>query len=72
MKEIEKKEIIDSLRSSKATLPVKLLYDNLGGKLFDAITETEEYTPTKDELSALANSWDNYPRINDPGTIIPG
>ena len=51
MKEVEKKEIIDGLRSSQATLPVKLLYDNLGGKLFDAITETEEYTPTKDELS---------------------
>ena len=56
MKEIEKKEIIDSLRSSKATLPVKLLYDNLGGKLFDAITETEEYTPTKDELSVFSES----------------
>ena len=56
MKEIEKKEIIDGLRSSQATLPVKLLYDSLGGKLFDAITETEEYTPTKDELSVFSEN----------------
>ena len=63
MKEIEKKEIIDGLRSSKATLPVKLLYDNLGGKLFDAITETEEYTPTKDELSVFSESLETIKSI---------
>lgn len=63
MKEIEKKEIIDSLRSSQATLPVKLLYDNLGGKLFDAITETEEYTPTKDELSVFSENLEKIKAI---------
>ena len=63
MKEIEKKEIIDSLRSSQATLPVKLLYDNLGGKLFDAITETKEYTPTKDELSVFSESLEKIKTI---------
>ena len=63
MKEIEKKEIIDNLRASQATLPVKLLYDNLGGKLFDAITATEEYTPTKDELSVFSENLEKIKAI---------
>jgi dimethylhistidine N-methyltransferase len=37
-----------------ARLPPKLFYDALGARLFDAITELDEYTPTRTEAAILA------------------
>src|SRR5436305_1838894 len=40
--------------SQQKTLPCKWLYDALGSRLFDAITELDEYYPTRTETTLLA------------------
>ena len=42
-------EIVAGLTSPQARLPTKLLYDDLGCQLFEAITYLPEYYPTRTE-----------------------
>jgi dimethylhistidine N-methyltransferase len=37
----------------RAAVPPKFFYDALGSRLFEAITELDEYTPTRDEAAIL-------------------
>jgi dimethylhistidine N-methyltransferase len=46
-------EVLDGLSSEQATLPSKLLYDDEGSRLFEAICELPEYYPTRTEMSIL-------------------
>ena len=42
------------LRAPRATVSPKFLYDALGSRLFDAITELDEYYPTRTEAAIFA------------------
>ena len=42
------------LRADRAAVSPKFLYDPLGSRLFDAITELDEYYPTRTEAAILA------------------
>lgn len=49
-----RQEIIDGLMRPKAQLSPKFFYDVLGSHLFEAITELDEYYPTRTEASIFA------------------
>jgi dimethylhistidine N-methyltransferase len=46
-------EIIQGLSQPQKMLPSKLFYDAQGSKLFDRITELEEYYPTRTEMGIM-------------------
>ena len=48
-----RKEVLTGLRSDPKTIHPKFLYDERGSQLFDQITETEDYYPTRMELKIL-------------------
>ena len=48
-------EALDGLQQASAEVSPKFLYDALGSRLFDAITELEEYYPTRTEAGILAD-----------------
>lgn len=50
-----KKELIRGLQNSKKYIPAKFFYDEKGSNLFDKITITPEYYPTRTEKSILTN-----------------
>ena len=47
-------ELAAGLAAASATIAPKFFYDPLGSRLFDAITELAEYTPTRTEAAILA------------------
>ena len=47
-------ELTEGLLTSNATVSPKYLYDALGSRLFDAITELPEYYPTRTEAAIIA------------------
>ena len=49
-------EAREGLLQAAAEVSPKFLYDALGSRLFDAITELEEYYPTRTEASILADA----------------
>lgn len=49
-------EVAEGLRAAHKRLPAKLLYDDLGSALFDAITQLPEYYLTRAEAEIL-NDW---------------
>ncbi|MCW5657963.1 MAG: L-histidine N(alpha)-methyltransferase [Burkholderiaceae bacterium] len=48
-----RRELISGLLAAPATVSPKFLYDALGSRLFDAITELPEYYPTRTERGIL-------------------
>lgn len=50
----QREEMISGLRAAQAWVAPKFFYDALGSRLFDAITELPEYTPTRTEAQILA------------------
>ena len=46
-------EVISGLSQEQKTLPSKFFYDERGSKLFDDITELDEYYPTRTERKIL-------------------
>ncbi|MEM1097390.1 MAG: L-histidine N(alpha)-methyltransferase, partial [Planctomycetota bacterium] len=52
------REALAGLQSEPKTLPCKLLYDDAGSKLFDAICELPEYYPTRTELAITEQNAD--------------
>ena len=49
-----RRELIDGLSAAQATTSPKYLYDALGSRLFEAITELPEYYPTRTEATILS------------------
>ena len=48
-------EALRGLRESPKSLPCKYFYDTLGARLFEAITELQEYYPTRTELGIMSD-----------------
>lgn len=49
-----RRELIAGLRAPQAAISPKYLYDALGSRLFEAITELPEYYPTRTEAALMA------------------
>ena len=58
MTEVEIKKILNGIEAEQASLPTRYLYDNLGGILFEAITELPQYNATRDELDIFREKLD--------------
>jgi L-histidine Nalpha-methyltransferase len=66
-----RRELIDGLSATQATTSPKFLYDALGSRLFEAITELPEYYPTRTEAAILsANATAMSQAIGTVGTLI--
>ncbi|HKK06242.1 MAG TPA: L-histidine N(alpha)-methyltransferase [Gammaproteobacteria bacterium] len=52
------REVLDGLSRSPKAIPPKFFYDERGSHLFDAICHTEDYYPTRTELSILRDNAD--------------
>ncbi len=48
-----REDVLAGLRAAPKTLPCKYLYDRRGSQLFDAITELDEYYPTRTEAGIM-------------------
>jgi dimethylhistidine N-methyltransferase len=46
-------EVVRGLQQPQKSLPCKLFYDERGSRLFDRITELDEYYPTRTELAIM-------------------
>jgi dimethylhistidine N-methyltransferase len=51
--EIFARDVIAGLTARPKRLPPKYFYDEIGSRLFEAITETSEYYPTRTEIAIL-------------------
>ncbi len=47
------RDVIEGLSASPKSVPCKYFYDEVGSALFDQITETSEYYPTRTELAIM-------------------
>ena len=56
-------EIVDGLNKSPKFLPSKYFYDEMGSRLFDEITELEEYYPTRTERKILEDNLEEMGRL---------
>ena len=66
-----RRELTDGLSAVQATTSPKFLYDALGSRLFEAITELPEYYPTRTEAAILsANAAAMAQAIGPVGTLI--
>ncbi len=63
-------ELLAGLRAEPATVSPKYLYDPLGSRLFEAITELPEYYPTRTEASIVAAHAGDIASAVGPGATL--
>jgi L-histidine N-alpha-methyltransferase len=63
-------ELIAGLQETPARIAPKFLYDALGARLFDAITELPEYYPTRTEAAVLAQHGAEMARHLPDGAVM--
>ncbi len=63
-------ELIAGLQETPARIAPKFLYDALGARLFDAITELPEYYPTRTEAALLAQHGAEMARHLPEGVVM--
>ena len=49
-------DVLSGLLKTPRIIPPKYFYDQSGSRLFDLITETEEYYPTRTEIQILKSN----------------
>ncbi|MEM1043435.1 MAG: L-histidine N(alpha)-methyltransferase [Bacteroidota bacterium] len=64
------RDVIAGLSASPKSLPCKYFYDEIGSVLFDQITETEEYYPTRMELAIMQAHVDEMAAQIGPGAVL--
>lgn len=63
-------DVIEGLSKSPKTISPKYFYDDYGSKLFDKITELEEYYPTRTERSVFLGNAADITGAVGPGAAI--
>jgi dimethylhistidine N-methyltransferase len=63
-------EIIAGLTAKPKRIPPKYFYDETGAQLFEAITETPEYYPTRCEIAILRDRADEIARFIPSGAAV--
>lgn len=66
----EQQDILDGLISEQKTINPKYFYDHRGSKLFEKITQLDEYYPTRTELTILNNYAQDIAQLLEPGSLI--
>jgi uncharacterized SAM-dependent methyltransferase len=62
------RELTDGLLAPQASVQPKYFYNALGSKLFEAITQLDEYYPTRTEASIFEANYSNIARaVHDAG-----
>ena len=64
------RDVLGGLAGSPKSIPSKYFYDELGSQLFDAITETEEYYPTRTELAIMETSVGEMAEAIGPQAVL--
>jgi L-histidine N-alpha-methyltransferase len=64
------RDAIEGLTAEVKTLPCKYLYDERGSELFDRICETEDYYPTRTEVSILERALPEISKAVGPGEVV--
>ncbi|MDZ7682717.1 MAG: L-histidine N(alpha)-methyltransferase [Fodinibius sp.] len=49
-------EVTEGLEKDQKELPSKYFYDHRGSRLFEEITQLDEYYPTRTEISIMRNN----------------
>lgn len=67
-------DVLNGLRQTQKTIPCKWFYDDVGSALFEQITKTPEYYPTRIEAGLLKNLVSELPQLipNLTAIIEPG
>ena len=65
-----REELASGLRATAAQIAPKFLYDALGSRLFDAITELPEYYPTRTEAAIFRDQGAAMARRVAPGSVL--
>ncbi|MEZ5410916.1 MAG: L-histidine N(alpha)-methyltransferase [Acidimicrobiales bacterium] len=65
-----RRDALDGLGSRPRELPPTWFYDNVGCRLFDAITELDEYYPTRAERAILIAHGDEIAKASQADTFI--
>jgi L-histidine Nalpha-methyltransferase len=63
-------ELTQSLLATRAAVSPKYLYDALGSRIFDAITELPEYYPTRTEAAIIAQQLPNLSKHIPNGAVL--
>jgi dimethylhistidine N-methyltransferase len=63
-------ELLSGLAQTPARVAPKFLYDALGSRLFDAITELAEYYPTRTEALIFSQLGGDMARFIAPGSVL--
>ncbi len=63
-------ELATALLAPRASIPPKYFYDELGSRLFAAITALDEYTPTRTEARIFARHGADLARAIGPATTL--
>lgn len=66
----ELREVLAGLRVEPKTIHPKYFYDERGSQLFDRITETEEYYPTRTEIAILDEHGDAMGELVGPRALV--
>ncbi len=65
-----RRDVLGGLAGTPKSIPSKYFYDELGSQLFDAITETEEYYPTRTEQAIMDASVGEMAELVGPRAIL--
>src|SRR6185503_14064456 len=63
-------QLLAELRQTPPRIAPRYFYDRLGSQLFDQITRTPEYYPTRTELSLLKERGDDIAEHIAPGSVL--
>lgn len=63
-------DVIAGLLTAPKAIPARWFYDHRGSQLFEAITELEEYHPTRVEREILAKAASQIATLVGPGTAL--
>lgn len=66
----EQQDILDGLISNQKTINPKYFYDHRGSKLFERITQLDEYYPTRTELTILNDYAQDIAQLFEPDSLI--
>ncbi len=63
-------DVIDGLSRTPKVLPSQYLYDERGAELFEGICSTEDYYPTRTEISILSRHMEDISSRVGPGALV--
>lgn len=63
-------DVIQGLSKTPKSIPPKYFYDEKGSKLFEAITKSQDYYPTRTEVEILRSNANEIAEVIKPGCVL--